>query len=593
VRITKGAGMTVENNPLRAGRQARGGLSRKSPACQRGALGILGAVTLLLSVLFTALAVDTGRLMLEQRRLQSVADMAALDASSQSGSCGDGKLSTAQAAAEASAARNHHPVGGTRTLAVALGNTSTGADGVRVFAASAPETATSVEVIAGNTVPASLFAGGMLGEQATLQARAVAERQALAGFSAGSGLVSLNSEDSALLNSLLGGVLGSTVDLGVDSYEGIASTNVTLLELVKAEATVGSVAEFLDSELTLGELLQIYADAVNASGALGVGAIIADKIPIAANVSELVIKVSDILAITTDPELKEAAALANINLLSLITTTALIANGENALALFPTVNLLGITISPVLKVIEPPQIAIGPPGKDENGKWHTQMHTAQVLVEAEVNGDVNLGLAQAIVDLSLQIKVAQGSAWLKSIQCRNQENAKSIITIGAQPGIASVALAQATDPDASAAHINLYLLSILGIHLPLANVTAGLDVTLADPDYTELIYEVGDNNEWPMVQRASSSVGGSLDSGLADLADSVQIDVELLGLGLGIDAIVELLLNVLLKPLFALLGDTIAPILEPLLKVLGIGIGYMDVQLFKLDVDSHRPTLLV
>jgi uncharacterized membrane protein len=96
-----------------------------------------------------------------------------------------------------------------------------------------------------------------------------------------------------------------------------------------------------------------------------------------------------------------------------------------------------------------------------------------------------------------------------------------------------------------------------------------------------------------MVQRASSSVGGSLDSGLADLADSVQIDVELLGLGLGIDAIVELLLNVLLKPLFALLGDTIAPILEPLLKVLGIGIGYMDVQLFKLDVDSHRPTLLV
>ncbi|PKM36244.1 MAG: hypothetical protein CVV06_12040 [Gammaproteobacteria bacterium HGW-Gammaproteobacteria-10] len=57
---------------------------------QRGVLGLLGGLVLFLSVLFTALAMDTGRLMLEHRRLQLVADMAALDASSQSGGCGDG-----------------------------------------------------------------------------------------------------------------------------------------------------------------------------------------------------------------------------------------------------------------------------------------------------------------------------------------------------------------------------------------------------------------------------------------------------------------------------------------------------------------------
>jgi uncharacterized membrane protein len=224
-------------------------------------LGILGALTLLLSVLFTALAVDTGRLMLEKRRLQAVADMAALDASSQSGSCGDGTLATAEAAAVASAARNNHLVSGTRTLVVELGNYSKDeATGVRTWP---PEDSAlhdrpmSVKVTAGNTVPASLFAGGILGEEATLQASAVAQRQALAGFSGGSGLLSLDSKKSALLNPLLGGILGSSVNLTLVSYQGIAATNITL-ESLRIAAGVGTVQELLDANLTLVELLQIY-----------------------------------------------------------------------------------------------------------------------------------------------------------------------------------------------------------------------------------------------------------------------------------------------------------------------------------------------
>lgn len=586
------------NNPLRAGRQARGSLSRKSPACQRGALGILGAVTLLLSVLFTALAVDTGRLMLEQRRLQSVADMAALDASSQSGSCGDGKLSSAQAAAEASAAHNNHPVGGTRTLAVALGITSTGADGVRVFAASAPETATSVEVIAGNTVPASLFAGGMLGEQATLQARAVAERQALAGFSAGSGLVSLNDEDSDLLNSLLGGVLGSNVNLDAVSYQGIADTNVTLLKLIETAAELGTVDELLDVEtkLTVGELMQIYAAAAaNASDAIDVETIIAG-IPIAANISDLVIKVSDILAVTTDSDLKEAAAKANINLLDLITTTALVANGENALTLSPGLNLLGLEVNTILKVIEPPQIAIGPPGMDEEGEWRTQIKTAQVSLDAAVHGGPSI-LLDVEVDLALKVEVAQGRAWLKSIQCRNQGNAGSIVTIGAQPGIASIALTQATNPSASAAAISVKL---LGIHV--ADVEVGLNLPIEPPGETDLVYLVNADNPLPQVQTASSSAGGSLGNGLGGLADSLHLRVIPLSLTLLDRLLLGPLLDVLLGDLVGNLLDQLlsplltqlsATILDPLLRLLGIEVGKLDVQLFMLDVDSHRPTLKI
>jgi uncharacterized membrane protein len=583
--------MSVEINTLKHGRQRHRRPATKSLACQRGAIGILGASVLLLSVLFTALAVDTGRLMLEQRRLQKIADMAALDASSQSGSCGDGTLETAEAAAIASALRNNHPVSGAQTLDVALGNTLTGDDGVRSFIPGNPETAMSVEVIAGNSVPASLFAGGIFGEQATLQASAVAERLVLASFSAGSGLLSLNSRDSALLNLLLGEILGSSVSLDLVSYQGIAATNVTLLELVDGAAPlvdfgadVGTVDELLKADLNVAELLEIYANAVDRKDVLDIG--IGNKVRtlITAKASNLSITLGDILAVTA-PNVEEAAS-ASVNLLDLITTTALVANGKHALTLPLSVNL-GKLLNVItrLEVTEPPKIAIGPPGKDEKGNWRTQTKTAQVRLETTVKSDINLGLLETIVDLALRLEVARGSAWLQSIQCRNPENGGSIVTIGAQPGIASIDLG-ATDPDASAAAISVKLLGS-----PLANIAASLHSSVS-PSETELIYDVDANSddEWPMVQRASSGVGESLDNGLGSLANRIQLDVNLLGLNLKLGELVEALLDGLLRPLLAQLG---AAILDPLLRLLGIKVGYLDVRLFEPDIESHRPTLLI
>ena len=589
--------MTVDINPSEYRRQPHCRLSIRSPARQRGVLGILGALTLLLSILFTALAVDTGRLMLEQRRLQAVADMAALDASSKSGSCGNGTLAAAEAAAQASAVRNNHPLGEGRTLAVALGTTSAGTGGVRSFVQGDPATAMAVEVIAGNTLPASLLAGGILGEQAHLQAGAVAQRQALAGFSAGSLLVALNTEDSALLNSLLGGVLGSAVNLNLVSYQGIAATDVTLWDLVDASIGIGTVQELLDADLSLGELLQIYADAANSAGVADVAVTAAMQSLIDANVSSLSATFGDILAVAT-PNVEEAAS-ARVNLLDLITTTALVANGTNALSLPLAVNLPGglLDIATELNVIEPPQIAIGPPGRGEDGNWRTKIRTGQVRLDTRVQSDIDLLVAQVEVDLALQVNVAQGTAWLASIECRNQQNPVSIVTIGAQPGIASITLTRATDPGASAAAIRVRLLGI-----PVADVEAGLNLPLEPPDETDLVYEAEsyDADALPMVQRATSSIGGSLDNGLSGLADSLQLTVAPLSLTLAqklllgplLDAflgdLVGTLLEQLLSPLLTQLGDMI---LDPLLRLLGIEVGALDVQLFTLDIQS--PALLI
>lgn len=54
---------------------------------QRGAIGLMAALTLGLALVFLLLVVDSGRLYLEKRKLQGIADMAALEAVQRNGDC--------------------------------------------------------------------------------------------------------------------------------------------------------------------------------------------------------------------------------------------------------------------------------------------------------------------------------------------------------------------------------------------------------------------------------------------------------------------------------------------------------------------------
>jgi uncharacterized membrane protein len=222
------------------------------------------------------------------------------------------------------------------------------------------------------------------------------------------------------------------------------------------------------------------------------------------------------------------------------------------------------------------------------------MQTAQVRLDSRVQGEVDLNVlgllgARAAVDLGLRVEVAQGEAWLDNVQCRNALDPRAIVTIGAQPGVANVVLSRASDPSAAAARIDVSAVVLL-LRVPVAVVTVGLDLPLENPAESELVYEVDtdDPDALPMVQRASSGVGASLDNGLAGLADSLVVDVELLGISIGIGAILSPILSDLMVPLLTQLGTEI---LDPLLHLLGIEIGSLDVQLFTLDIS--RPELLI
>lgn len=552
---------------------------------QRGGLGILGIITLLLAVLFATITVDSGRLMMEKRHLQTVADMAALEASMQMGSCGNAlDIESLQALADANAVKNNFSDG---TLLVRVGRVDVNETGLRQFTETGLASATAVKVDVSKSVPASLFAGQTFGQWAMLGATAVAERQAYAGFSAGTTLLSLSNPNVAMLNQLFSSILGTPVNLDLASYQGIAVTSLELADLVSASVVAGNVSELLNSNLTLGEAFTLYSDAVNLSDRADIAVINALDSLLAANTNNYNFRMSDVLEITTSN--LDQATKATVSLLDLVTTSLLVANGTNAINLPSSVSLPSglINLNTLMTVTEPPKIAIGPPGVNDDNEWRTVIETAQVRFRTNVQSSIALNVAgligaKANLDLALIVNVAQGVAGLRSIQCSRYGSNEHIVTIMSDPGIASVRLTRATNTSASVGIINISA-KVLLAELSIANVDVGLSLDLDNSSPIDLVFTVDDSDDdaLPIMQRASTPLGGAL----TNIPQDLQLNVTLLGvvnLPLLDELIEEAILTQILTPL---LSNVVTTTIDPLLYVLGIQTGVMDVQLFTVNVD--------
>lgn len=115
-------------------------MSPRLGSSQRGAIGLMAAGTLAVALVFMLLAVDSGRLYLEKRKLQSIADTSALEAASRGGLCTP--TTTANDYAKENAARNGFTVvagDSSRGLAVTCGTLASNASNIRVFTVDATD----------------------------------------------------------------------------------------------------------------------------------------------------------------------------------------------------------------------------------------------------------------------------------------------------------------------------------------------------------------------------------------------------------------------------------------------------------------------
>ncbi len=349
-----------------------------APTSQRGVIAISAAVMMLALFSFLALTVDTGRLFLIKRTMQKQSDLAALETALLY--CRDQSMDAAQRLSVAqdvlSSERNNFQ-GELNNVQVELGQvtSTTDTEGRSFRQFTVDEDGKAIKVTLRRTVRASVFQQLMPSgsRSLTFVTSSVAEAcQPAAQLTMRSNLATIDSSRSALLNTLLGGLLGTTLSLGVGDWQSLLDTNLNLLSYVDALATelnldVGDYDSVLSTDLTIGELLDVAADVLQAGGnTAAINAL--DLISVAIPPGTPLVALGDLLEVQTGTE--EAGLDTNLQLMQLVQGSIQFANKESGISAGIPIDLGIVTAYVQIQVTEPPQFsAIGNPEYAKNDPY--------------------------------------------------------------------------------------------------------------------------------------------------------------------------------------------------------------------------------
>ncbi len=277
-----------------------------------------------------------------------------------------------------------------------------------------PNLCNAVKVSASQSVP-QIFVGGHSSVTRTSIAAVTPE----AGFSVGSYLATVDSQQSTVLNALLG-TLGGSATVTAVGYEGLANTYVSINQLITASGGLLTTSNVMTTSLLGSQWLAIWSNAVaNQVAQLNCGAT-PTPFPCSASTAlsalgstastsaELCQLVSINGSTCSSGNLSTAALSTSLNVLQSLTTEAEVANGTNAIDLGSSLGLplvsdaqltLGLTAGQV------PQVAYGPAG--------TTASTAQISTDLKLTV---LGVS-GVVDIPLT--GAQATATLLGVTCAN------------------------------------------------------------------------------------------------------------------------------------------------------------------------------
>ncbi len=391
---------------------------------QRGAVVIMTVGFMLLAVLFLALAVDTGRLYLDKRKLQRVADVAALEAVTQNGVCRTVESDDESDATElaiASALRNGHSIGNGRTLQADCGSVVSVA-GIRQLAID-QDALEAIRVIVTHEVPASVVAGGIFGNNIVLTAEAIATRGStrLAQLTIRNKVANIDSTRGPLLNALFGGLLGGSLNLDVASWQGLVGTQISLLSFSDQLATniglsAGGYDELLSTNVSVGQLVDAAVDVLERDGSTASTSITAlQAIRLAAAASPANLQLGDILGVSTA---SAAAGLdGQISVFDLVEGFVQLAGQSSAATVSVPISLPGLLNTNLkVKITEPPMLsAVGDPARarvDPDGEDRIFVRTAQAKVLLSV--DVGAALFPALQPLLNLVSLVNDQPLLNS-----------------------------------------------------------------------------------------------------------------------------------------------------------------------------------
>lgn len=526
-----------------------------------GGVAIIAAAALTGGVGLAALAVDLGSVYLQSRRLQGVADLAALAAAAD--------LDRADRAASATVEVN--PVGGAVAVQVAKGRYD------------AQKTAAAQRFQSGATTPdaarvtlegqADLFFGqALLGRPSIpIRRQATAARADLASFSIGTRLASI---DGGVANALLTGLTGSSVSLSVMDYQALASADIELFGYLDALNTklgvkAASYNDLLATDVKTSKALSVLSDVLSAAGQTRASA--AAKVLSSATNANQSIKLSALIDAgpyaRQDRVVGGAGAAVGIDAMQLANAMLMLSNGSRQVQLD-----LGTAI-PGLADVDA-WLAIGEPMNNAPFMTVTQdksvvIRTVQtrLYVEAKLLGSGSLLGGAAQIKVPLMVELASGEAKLAALDCTARTT-----TLAVKPSVGSLTIGQVDTSKLS--NFKQALTPTKGriVQAPLFTVDGSSKVDLGGGTFRNVVFSSAEVKARTVKAVKTNDLVGTT---VATLITGLTLDVNLLGiqLGLGKSAVLTAL-----TPVLAAAAAPLDQVINSLTGMLGVGLGEADVR---------------
>jgi uncharacterized membrane protein len=538
---------------------------------RRGSIAATTAIIFTVLLGFTALGVDVANMFADRRKAQSTADLAAIAAVSD--------LVNASQAAGDTVARNGYLNNARFNLEYGIYSPDLKTTPGSRFKV-ADVTSANAARITLTTVTPLFFSGVITGKDSfVIKTTATATRSAFASFAIGSRLASVN---GGLLNQILGGMLGTSLSLSAMDYQSLLDTQLDLFGFMDALAarlnvTAVSYDSLLSKDARIADVIGAMADAGKKQyGATNSGVQALSDVASSASGLTTTVKVGSLVDLGPYDSLpvgdtpKVTTSVAAYDLLS---AAAQIANGQHQVQAALALNVPGIASANLKFAIgERPQgtswITVGSEG--------ASVHTAQtrLLLTVQVAGSG----AASLINLPIYIEVASATATLNKLQCGFPNVATSTSTLGVTPGvldawIGAVSDSQltnfATAPNPPAATL---------VNTPLVKITGRAHASITNMSATPVTFSYSD------IQQKTRKTVGTTDfssSLLRGLISDTQLNVNILGLGLGLGGLSSLVSTTLSNA-----TPAIDQVLASALQTLGIGVGQADVWMLGIRCDG-------
>jgi uncharacterized membrane protein len=529
----------------------------------RGSVSMVMAMSFITLLGAAALAVDVGSLFLQSRKLQGIADLAAISAARDIGH--------ASAAAQATAADNGW--GRPLSLQVALGRYTPDraiAPSARFEAGGSNPSAAQVTV----SGEADLFFGRLLlnRDTITLTRRATAARADMASFSIGTRLASLQ---GGIANQLLGGLTGSTVSLSVMDYNALAGAKVDLFQYsdllrLNADLQGASYDKVLGTDLSTGKALKTLADLLQANGDLQ-AASATRKLSVAAGDAKSV-KLDALLDLgpygAQDHVAGGSGAKVELAAQDLASALLVLAGEGRQVKLDLGANVPGVADLDVW-------LAIGE--RPNNSPWMTVdrdgqvvVRTAQTRLYVKAKALSVLGVLGAQpITLPILVEAASGEAKLAGMECPESLSAQAA-TLSVRPSVGRLVIGEVDVAKLNDFKHNLTVSRAKVADLLLVKATAKADVQIGGQTWKTARFTRADVQAGTIKSVATDDIAKAT---VSSLLGDLDLDVDILGIGLGLGPITSALSGTL--------GALAAPldgVLNTLTSLLGVRLGEADVR---------------